>query len=199
MLPSIVVLASGSGSNLQSIIDNVSNRRIDARIAAVISDNSDAKALQRARRAGIESAAIVQSDYASKEDWEFALSEKVAEFNPALVVLAGFMRILSAFFVKRFEKRIMNIHPSLLPGYRGLDTHRRVLAAGEDMHGATVHFVTPELDNGPIAIQIQIRVNPKEDAETLAKRVLEQEHLIYPKAIQQFIAGTISFDDPKCR
>lgn len=183
---------------MQSIIDHVQRGRIKARIAAVISDNADAMALQRARQADIEAVAIKPSDYASKREWEFALSEKISEFNPALVVLAGFMRILSGRFVKRFEKRIMNIHPSLLPAYRGLDTHRRVLEAGDAVHGATVHFVTSELDDGPIIMQSRIKVRPNDSAETLAKRVLKQEHLIYPEAIKHYLEGKISFDDPKC-
>ncbi|MXZ80124.1 MAG: phosphoribosylglycinamide formyltransferase [Gammaproteobacteria bacterium] len=199
MLPAIVILASGSGSNLQSIIDNVSTRRIRASIAAVISDNPDAYALQRAHCAGIGTAVVNRSDYPSRNEWESALSDKVYQFRPALVVLAGFMRVLSGRFVDRFEKRIMNIHPSLLPAHRGLDTHRRAIEAGDSIHGATVHFVTPELDDGPIIIQSPVRIEPGDSAETLAKRVLEREHVIYPEAIRQFVEGLISFDDPACR
>ena len=199
MLPSIVVLASGSGSNLQSIIRHVNLGYIKARIAAVVSDNPDAMALVRAQVAGIDSVLIRQSDYASRDAWELALIEKVSKYKPALVVLAGFMRILSERFIIHFEKRIMNIHPSLLPAYRGLNTHQRVVDAGDSEHGATVHFVTPKLDDGPVIIQSRVQVSSGEDAEGLASRVLEQEHIIYPEAIRQFIEGEISFDNPRCR
>ncbi len=199
MLPSIVVLASGSGSNLQSIIDHVNRDQIKAKIMAVISDNPDAMALLRAQAAGIESVLIRQSEYASKQHWETSLIEKVSKYRPALVVLAGFMRILSERFVAHFDQRIMNIHPSLLPAYRGLNTHQRVIDAGESEHGATVHFVTSKLDDGPIILQTRVQVRSDDDAEKLARRVLEQEHLIYPEAIRQFFEGQISFDNPRCR
>ena len=198
MLPSIVVLASGSGSNLQSIIDHVNRDQIKAKIMAVISDNPDAMALLRAQAAGIESVLIRQSEYASKQHWETSLIEKVSKYRPALVVLAGFMRILSERFVAHFDQRIMNIHPSLLPAYRGLNTHQRVIDAGESEHGATVHFVTSKLDDGPIILQTRVQVRSDDDAEKLARRVLEQEHLIYPEAIRQFFEGQISFDNPRC-
>ncbi len=199
MLPSIVVLASGSGSNLQSIIDHVNRDQIKAKIMAVISDNPDAMALLRAQAAGIESVLIRQSEYASKQHWETSLIEKVSKHRPALVVLAGFMRILSERFVAHFDQKIMNIHPSLLPAYRGLNTHQRVIDAGESEHGATVHFVTSKLDDGPIILQTRVQVRSDDDAEKLARRVLEQEHLIYPEAIRQFFEGQISFDNPRCR
>jgi len=198
MLSSIVVLASGSGSNLQSIIEHARQGHIKAEIAAVVSDNPDAMALVRARTAGIDSVLIRQSDYASREMWELALSQKVSEYRPALVVLAGFMRVFSEQFIMRFEKRVMNIHPSLLPAYRGLNTHQRVIDAGDSEHGATVHFVTSRLDDGPIVMQSRVQVLPGDDAEELARRVLEQEHVIYPEAIRQFIEGEISFDNPAC-
>ncbi|MCY4051896.1 MAG: phosphoribosylglycinamide formyltransferase [Gammaproteobacteria bacterium] len=199
MLPPIVILASGSGSNLQSIIDHVNGGQVKAKIMAVISDNPDAKALERAQAAGIESVLVRQSDYPSREKWEFDLIKKISKYKPALVVLAGFMRILGERFVTHFDKRIMNIHPSLLPAYRGLNTHQRVIDAGETEHGATVHFVTSKLDNGPIILQKRVKVRPEDNAEKLARRVLEQEHIIYPEAIRQFLEGHISFENPTCR
>ncbi|MCY4149049.1 MAG: phosphoribosylglycinamide formyltransferase [Gammaproteobacteria bacterium] len=198
MLPSIVVLASGSGSNLQSIIQQVNRGHIKAEIAAVVSDNPDAMALVRAQAAGIDSVSIRRSGHASREAWELALMEKVSKYQPALVVLAGFMQILSERFIAHFEKRIMNIHPSLLPAYRGLNTHQRVIDAGDSEHGATVHFVTPKLDDGPVIMQSRVRVSSGDNALELAGRVLEQEHIIYPEAIRQFIEGEISFDNPRC-
>ena len=199
MLPPIVILASGRGSNLQSIIDHVNGGQVKAKIMAVISDNPDAKALERAQAAGIESVLVRQSDYPSREKWEFDLIKKISKYKPALVVLAGFMRILGERFVTHFDKRIMNIHPSLLPAYRGLNTHQRVIDAGETEHGATVHFVTSKLDNGPIILQKRVKVRPEDNAEKLARRVLEQEHIIYPEAIRQFLEGHISFENPTCR
>ncbi|MCY4274819.1 MAG: phosphoribosylglycinamide formyltransferase [Gammaproteobacteria bacterium] len=199
MLPPIVILVSGSGSNLQSIIDHVNGGQVKAKIMAVISDNPDAKALERAQAAGIESVLVRQSDYPSREKWEFDLIKKISKYKPALVVLAGFMRILGERFVTHFDKRIMNIHPSLLPAYRGLNTHQRVIDAGETEHGATVHFVTSKLDNGPIILQRRVKVRPEDNAEKLARRVLEQEHIIYPEAIRQFLEGHISFENPTCR
>lgn len=198
MPPSIVVLASGSGSNLQSIVEHVNRGYIKADIGAVISDNPDAMVLVRAQTAGIDSVLVRQSDYASRGTWELTLMERVSKYEPALVVLAGFMRILSEPFITRFEKRIMNIHPSLLPAYRGLNTHQRVIDAGDSEHGATVHFVTPKLDDGPIIIQGRVQVRSGDDAEELASRVIKQEHIIYPEAIRQFIDGEISFDNPRC-
>ena len=199
MLPPSVILVSGSGSNLQSIIDHVNGGQVKAKIMAVISDNPDAKALERAQAAGIESVLVRQSDYPSREKWEFDLIKKISKYKPALVVLAGFMRILGERFVTHFDKRIMNIHPSLLPAYRGLNTHQRVIDAGETEHGATVHFVTSKLDNGPIILQRRVKVRPEDNAEKLARRVLEQEHIIYPEAIRQFLEGHISFENPTCR
>jgi len=199
MLPPIVILVSGSGSNLQSIIDHVNGGQVKAKIMAVISDNPDAKALERAQAAGIESVLVRQSDYPSREKWEFDLIKKISKYKPALVVLAGFMRILGERFVTHFDKRIMNIHPSLLPAYRGLNTHQRVIDAGETEHGATVHFVTSKLDNGPNILQRRVKVRPEDNAEKLARRVLEQEHIIYPEAIRQFLEGHISFENPTCR
>lgn len=195
---SIVVLVSGNGSNLQSIIDHVRDGRIGAKIAAVISDNDAAYALTRARDAGIRTLVVSRNAHATRQRWESALTEAVAGLNPSLVVLAGFMFVLGGPFVQRFEHRILNIHPSLLPAYKGLNTHQRVIDAGEDIHGATVHFVTRELDDGPIVLQASTAVSPRDTARSLGRKVLALEHIIYPEAIRQFIEGSISFDRPQC-
>lgn len=197
--PSIVVLASGNGSNLQSIIAHVNAGRIKAGISAVISDNDTAHALTRARRAGIRAIVINRGSYESRQLWESALEETVADLNPSLVVLAGFMFILGERFVDRFGRRTMNIHPSLLPAYKGLDTHQRVIDAGERTHGTTVHFVTRKLDDGPVILQASTAVEHEDTAHSLKAKIQSLEHVIYPEAIRQFIEGSISFDNPRCQ
>ena len=182
----LVVLISGDGSNLQAILDNIANGTVAARVSAVISDRADAFGLVRAARGGVPTVVVERRDYESLAAFHAALLGRVESFQPDLVVLAGFMRILPARFVERFERRIMNIHPSLLPRFKGLDTHQRALDAGARRHGATVHLVTEKLDDGPIIIQAEVGVAPDDNAATLGARVLRQEHRIYSRAIQWF-------------
>ncbi len=181
----IVVLISGSGSNLQSIIDAATGD-LPVDIRAVISNRPDAYGLTRASEAGINTAVLEHSNFADRESYDQALQELIDSYSPELVVLAGFMRILSDDFVRHYEGRMLNIHPSLLPKYRGLHTHARALEAGDKVAGCTVHYVTAELDAGPIILQARVPVLDNDTPETLAARVLEQEHKIYPQAIRQF-------------
>lgn len=185
----IVVLISGRGSNLRAIVD------AGLPVAAVISNRSDAAGLDFARDRKIPSVAVEHRAYAGRETFEAALADAIDRHAPRLVVLAGFMRILTASFVKRYQGRLMNIHPSLLPAFPGLHTHAAALAAGVKIHGATAHFVTPELDHGPIIIQAAVPVLASDDAERLAARVLDQEHVIYPMAIRWFLGGRLSLAD----
>ena len=187
----LVVLASGRGSNLQAIIDAAVQGRLAARIAAVISDRAHAFALQRARKAAIIAQALAPKDFADREAYDAALADLVASHRPGLVVLAGFMRVIGGLFVRRFTGRILNIHPSLLPAYPGLDTHKRVLEAGERETGASVHFVTEALDAGPLIAQARMPIRPGDRARDLAARVLELEHVIYPQVIGWFAAGRL--------
>lgn len=193
--PSLVVLISGSGSNLQAIIDAVATGQICANIVAVISNKVDAYGLERARAADIPTLAIAHTDYNSRDAFDRVLQQTIDEYTPDLVVLAGFMRLLSDDFVHHYAGRMLNIHPSLLPKYRGLNTHQRALDAGDKKHGATVHFVTPVLDSGPLIIQVSVAVNSNDNAETLAARVLEKEHIIYPLAIQWFVEQRLCLQD----
>ena len=186
----IVILISGRGSNLQSILD----ARLDAQIAAVISNNPAAKGIDIARNAGVETAVIDHRAFPDRTSFEAVLADKVDSYRPDLLVLAGFMRILTEGFIKRFKNRIMNIHPSLLPAFPGVDTHRRALQEGVRIHGCTVHFVTPDLDHGPIVVQAAVPVLPGDDEERLAARVLEQEHRIYPEAIRWYLEGRLKLD-----
>jgi len=190
----LVVLVSGRGSNLQSIIDAVARGDLPATIRAVISDRPQAAGLERARRAGIETRVLEYRGAGGRERYGRSLLELVESFNPALLVLAGFMRILSDEFVEHFSGRIVNIHPSLLPALRGLDTHARALAAGLREHGASVHFVTADLDSGPLIVQARVPVHEDDTPDTLAARVLEQEHRIYPLAIRWFAEGRLTVD-----
>lgn len=191
----IVVLTSGRGSNLQAIIDAATQRRIAARIVAVISDRADAAALERARRASMSAQALSPKDFADRPAYNVALADLVASHRPGLVVLAGFMRILGAAFVQRFAGRILNIHPSLLPAYAGLDTHRRVLDGGEQETGVSVHFVTESVDAGPIIAQARVPIRPGDSELSLAARVLESEHRIYPLVIDWFATGRLELRD----
>ena len=189
----LVVLISGGGSNLQSIIDRINEGSLDAKIDLVISDREQAYGLVRARDAGIAGLVIRPAGYASNVEYENALAKAVANHDPDLVILAGWMRILGRKFVQQFHGRLVNIHPSLLPNYKGLNTHQRVIDAGDKTHGATVHFVTAELDDGPIIIQAQVAVDANDDAVTLQQKVLQEEHKIYPKAIQWIAEGKVNF------
>ena len=182
----LVILVSGGGSNLQSLIDGCASGEINATVSAVISNNPDAGGLERAANAGIPNLAIDHTAFDSREAFDQALSELIDSFSPDLVILAGFMRILTAQFVDHYLGRMMNIHPSLLPAYPGLHTHRRAIEAGDKMAGATVHFVTPELDGGPSIIQAQVEIEPDENEGSLATRVLSFEHKIYPQAVKWF-------------
>lgn len=193
--PQIVVLISGSGSNLQAIIDAVGKGDIDADIAAVISNRPDVKGLQRAENHAIPNLCIDHKDYPSRELFDVAMIKKIDEYQPDLVVLAGFMRILTPDFVRRYQGRMLNIHPSLLPKYTGLHTHERVLEAGDTEHGVSVHFVTEELDGGPVVVQAIVPVENDDTPATLAARVQGQEHLIYPLAVKWFIEGRLRFVD----
>jgi phosphoribosylglycinamide formyltransferase-1 len=187
---SIVVLISGSGSNLQSIID-ASRQDLPVEIRAVISNKADAYGLVRAEQAGIATAVLDHKAYPDRESYDAALRELIDGYSPELVVLAGFMRILTDDFVRHYSGRMLNIHPSLLPKYRGLNTHARAIEAGDSEAGCTVHFVTPELDAGPAIIQARVPIQPGDTPESLAERVLEQEHRIYPEAIRRFAEGEI--------
>lgn len=182
----IVVLISGSGSNLQAIIDRIADGSINARICAVISNKADAYGLQRAREANIPTEVIDHSRFNNRVDFDTELTRVINQYKPELIVLAGFMRILTDDFVNHFYGKMINIHPSLLPKYRGLHTHRRALEAGDKEHGLSVHFVSAELDGGPIIIQKSVPVLDDDNEESLALRVLKQEHQAYPQVIQWF-------------
>lgn len=190
-----VALISGRGSNLQSLIDAVHAGRLALDIRTVISNEPAAAGLRRAEAAGIETLALDHRAFRNRQDFDDALAALIDARRPDLVILAGFMRILGAAFVRRYQGRLMNIHPSLLPAFPGLDTHRRALLAGAKLHGATVHFVTEELDGGPIILQSSVEVRSDDDVDTLATRVLEQEHRIYPLAVQWFSEGRLRIRD----
>lgn len=193
----VVVLISGSGSNLQALIDGVASSELPISIAAVISNRPDVLGLTRASQAGIPTLVLDHKGFASREAFDTALMQRIDAYNPGLVVLAGFMRILTPAFTQHYLGRMLNIHPSLLPKYQGLHTHQRALDAGEKFHGVTVHFVTAELDGGPAAIQAKVPVLPTDDATLLAKRVQRQEHVIYPLAVKWFAQGKLKMVDSK--
>lgn len=188
----IVILISGRGSNMEAIIRAAQNEKWPARIVAVISNKTDASGLSFAAEQGIPVIVIANRDYPTREAFDVELQRTIDGFSPDLVALAGFMRILTTTFVAHYTGRMLNVHPSLLPSFTGLTTHRQALAAGVKIHGATVHFVTAELDHGPIVAQAAVPVLPDDTEQTLAARVLEQEHLIYPRAIRWFIEGRLS-------
>lgn len=190
----VVVLISGNGSNLQAIIDASQENDYPAEIVAVISNKADAYGLQRAQQAGITTQVLEHTDYADRASYDQALIQAIDHYQPDLVVLAGFMRILSDDFVLHYDNRLLNIHPSLLPKHKGLNTHQRVLDASDTHHGASVHFVTPSLDSGPLILQSAIEVSTNDTAASLAKRVHEVEHRIYPQAIRWFAEGRLRRD-----
>jgi len=188
----VVVLVSGSGSNLQSLLSSCAAGYLPAQIRAVVSNEPAAHALVRATRAGVATEVLSHHDFiGSRGAYDTKLAERIESYSPGLVLLAGFMRILTPTFVTRFRGRMLNIHPALLPAFRGLHTHARALAAGVREHGASVHFVTEELDGGPVVIQARVPVLSGDTEEELAARVLVQEHLIYPKAVSWFAEGRL--------
>lgn len=185
----VVVLISGSGSNLQAILDDCARSESAAEVVAVISNRPQVKGLERAQSAGVQAITLDHKQFASRAEFDLALQKEIDLHQPDLVVLAGFMRILTPEFVTHFLGKLINIHPSLLPKYPGLHTHRRALEAGDAEHGATVHFVTAELDGGPAILQAKVPIVEGDDEATLAARVLEQEHVIYPAAVRLCISG----------
>ena len=184
---SIVILISGRGSNMEALLD----ARLPARVAAVISNNPQAKGLAAAQLRGVGTAVVDHRAFADRAAFDAALAAEIDRHRPDLVVLAGFMRVLTGPFIERFRGRLMNIHPSLLPAFPGLDTHRRALAAGAKTHGCTVHFVTPVVDDGPVIDQATVPVLPGDTEAELAARVLKEEHRIYPRAVRGFLEGRI--------
>jgi phosphoribosylglycinamide formyltransferase 1 len=194
-MKNIVILISGRGSNMEAIVRALESERWPARIAAVISNKPDAKGLDFAQARGIPTAVVPSKEFANRAEFDAALQETVDGFAPDLVVLAGFMRILTAPFVEHYAGRMLNIHPSLLPLFPGLHTHRQALEAKVTEHGATVHFVTAELDHGPTVLQARIDVLPGDTEESLAQRLLEKEHVIYPQAVRLFVEGKLHIDD----
>jgi phosphoribosylglycinamide formyltransferase-1 len=191
------VLISGGGSNLQSLIDSTTGDDSELRISVVVSNRADAFGLERARKAGIDAVCVPHQDYAERAEYDAALVQALRPYQPEYVLLAGFMRILTPVFIESFAGQILNIHPSLLPQYPGLDTHQRALDAGDERHGCTVHFVNAELDSGPPIIQGMIAVRPDDSAESLAARVLAVEHQIYPQAVSLLASGRLKQRDDK--
>ena len=190
-LRNIAILISGTGSNMQAFIDACESGELHAQISIVISNNPDAVGLQRAAEAGIKTRCINHRDYDSREVFDAALCSALQELDIDLVILAGFMRILTPVFIEPYLGQLLNIHPSLLPKYPGLHTHQRAIDAGDEAGGATVHFVTPELDSGPAIIQARVPIQSGDTAESLAKRVIVEEHKIYPLAAQWFLQGRL--------
>ena len=193
------VLCSGRGTNLQSILAAVDSGQIPAPVGVVLTDKPDAKALERAEKAGIPHFCVDRKTYADKQAFEEALVEKLRAHGVTLVILAGFMRILSPYFVQEFPGRILNIHPSLLPSFGGAHAHRDVLAYGVKVSGCTIHFVDEGMDSGPIILQTAVPVLDGDDEDTLAARVLEQEHKLYPRAIELFLNGKLKIEGRKVR
>lgn len=185
----IVILISGRGSNMRALIE------AGIPVSAVVSNRASAEGLALAAARGIATRVVDHRAHATREDFDQALAAEIDAFAPRLVVLAGFMRVLTPGFVGRYRERLLNIHPSLLPAFPGLDTHRRALAAGVKLHGCTVHFVTAELDHGPIVAQAAVPVRADDDEASLAARVLRQEHVIYPRAVRWFLEGRLALDN----
>ncbi|MDO8811814.1 MAG: phosphoribosylglycinamide formyltransferase [Gallionella sp.] len=190
-MKNIVILISGRGSNMQALLE----ARLSCRIAAVISNRADAEGLSIAKARGIATAVIEHRDYADRDSFDAALAKTIDAYHPDFVALAGFMRILTAGFVVRYRGKLVNIHPSLLPAYGGLNTHARALQDGVKIHGCTVHFVTPDLDHGPIIIQAAVPVLYRDTEQSLAARVLHEEHRIYPQAIRWLCKGQIELSE----
>jgi phosphoribosylglycinamide formyltransferase-1 len=195
----IVILISGRGSNMEAIVHAARKEQWPADIAAVISNRPDAAGLAFAAAHGIPTAVVSNREYATREAFDGAMQAVIDRFSPDLVVLAGFLRILTGPFVEHYAGRIINIHPSLLPSFPGLATHRQALAAGVKVHGATVHFVTADLDHGPIVAQAAVPVLADDTEDALSARVLAQEHIIYPSAIRWFVEGKLSIGNGRVR
>ncbi|NHC05175.1 phosphoribosylglycinamide formyltransferase [Azonexus fungiphilus] len=198
-MKNIVILISGRGSNMEALIGARDRGDLPVNIAAVISNRPDAKGLETAAAAGIATRCLDHKAYAGRDAFDAALAACIDEFAPDLVVLAGFMRILTPDFVRHYEGRLLNIHPSLLPSFPGLHTHQRALDEGVRIHGCTVHFVTAELDHGPVVIQAAVPVLDGDDEASLAARVLRQEHQVYPQAVRWFAEGRLSLADGRVR
>lgn len=191
----VVVLISGRGSNLQAIIGAMRSGELPIELCAVISNSAQARGLANARAAGIESIAIDYRDFPDRASFDRELSQRIDRYRPDLVVLAGFMRVLGGAFIDRYAGRLMNVHPSLLPAFPGLHTHERALAAGAAEHGASVHFVTREVDGGPIIVQARVPVGAGDTPRSLADRVLTEEHRIYPIAIRWYAEGRLTLSN----
>lgn len=198
-MKSIVILISGRGSNMEALIKAKIAGNLPVEIAAVISNRPDAKGLETAADAGIATAVIDHKEFANREFFDAALAACIDEFKPDLVVLAGFMRILTPTFVRHYENRLLNIHPSLLPSFPGLHTHQRAIDEGVRVHGCTVHFVTAELDHGPVIIQAAVPVLDGDTEDVLAQRVLACEHQVYPQAVRWFAEDRLIVEDGKVR
>lgn len=194
-MKSIVILISGRGSNMESLLAAVARGELPVRVAAVISNRPDAKGLETAAAQGVPTAVVDHKAYAGREAFDAALVECIDTYSPDLVVLAGFMRILTEGFVRHYDGRLLNIHPSLLPSFPGLHTHQRALEEGVRIHGCTVHFVTPALDHGPVVVQAAVPVLDGDDEAALAARVLAQEHQVYPLAVRWFAEGRLRLEN----
>jgi phosphoribosylglycinamide formyltransferase-1 len=194
-LLNIVVLISGSGSNLQAILDAIDQGQLNARICGVLSNRADAYGLIRAQAHGIATAVIAHGDFTDRDSFDQAMQQKIDAWQPDIVALAGFMRILTSGFVQHYAGRLLNIHPSLLPHYKGLHTHRRALEAGEREHGCSVHFVTTELDGGPVIAQAVVPVLPSDTEETLQQRVHASEHRLYPQTLIWLAQGDLALHE----
>lgn len=188
----VVVLISGGGTNLQALIDGQLNKTLPISIESVISNKADAYGLERAKQANINTDVLDHKAFESREHFDQAMMTLIDQYQPELVVLAGFMRILTPDFTRHYLGRMINIHPSLLPKYQGLHTHKRAIEAGDTHHGCSVHFVTEELDGGPVALQAMVPIESNDTPETLAARVLTQEHIIFPETVKLFAEGRLS-------
>jgi len=191
----LVVLISGSGSNLQSFIDKIDAGQLDANIAGVVSNRADAYGLVRAAKAGIKTSLVEHDKFSDRLSFDRELMAVIDEYRPDLVILAGFMRILSAEFVNHYQGKLLNIHPSLLPKYKGLHTHRRALENGDEYHGTSVHFVTEELDGGPVIAQARLKILPEHNEQSLMQDVQKMEHQLYPLVAQWVVNGTVALTD----
>ncbi len=194
-MKNIVILISGRGSNMQAIVQKCKQENWQANLSAVVSNRGDAAGLSFARNEGIPTAVLSHKDFSDRASYDAALIDVIDAYQPDIVVLAGFMRILTPAFIEHYQGRLLNIHPSLLPNFRGLHTHQQAIDAGVRVHGATVHFVTSELDGGPIIAQAVVPVLPDDDEDTLADRVLEQEHKIFPRVVKWLVDDLLKTDE----